>query len=85
LKKHKHKLRPPQRRRRRVGRGVDVSKELTKGNIEEKLDQLGGDAQLAIEQLQHNLQKQQQTLQMLSNISKELYDTAQSVIRKTGG
>jgi len=68
-----------------VSRGVDVSKELTKGNIEEKLDSLGSDAQLAIQDLQNILQKQQQTLQRLSNVSKELYDTAQSVIRKIGG
>lgn len=43
------------------------------------------DAQLANVDLQNMLQKQQQTLQMMSNISKMLYDTAQSVIRKMGG
>jgi len=85
LKKHKDNLRPRPAPRRRVSRGVDVSKELTKGNIEEKLDSLGSDAQLAIQDLQNILQKQQQTLQRLSNVSKELYDTAQSVIRKIGG
>ena len=52
---------------------------------EEKLNQLGDDAQLANVDLQNMLQKQQQTLQMMSNISKMLYDTAQSVIRKMGG
>ena len=85
MKKHKDNLRPRPPPRPRVGRGVDVSKELTKGNIEEKLDSLGSDAQLAIQDLQNILQKQQQTLQRLSNVSKELYDTAQSVIRKSGG
>jgi hypothetical protein len=52
---------------------------------EEKLNSIGDDAQLANVDLQNILQKQQQTLQMLSNISKMLYDTAQSVIRKMGG
>ena len=35
--------------------------------------------------LQNILQKQQQTMQMMSNISKMLYDTSHSVIRKMGG
>ena len=43
------------------------------------------DSQLANVDLQNTLQKQQQTLQMMSNISKMLYDTAQSTIRKIGG
>ena len=34
--------------------------------------------------LQNMLQKQQQTIQMLSNISKVLHDTALAVIRKIG-
>lgn len=53
--------------------------------LEEKLNAVGDDAQLANVDLQNILQKQQQTLQMMSNISKMLYDTAQSVIRKMGG
>jgi hypothetical protein len=53
--------------------------------IERRLDALGDDAQLANVDLQNILQKQQQTLQMMSNISKMLYDTATSVIRKIGG
>ena len=52
---------------------------------EEKLNGLGDDAQLANVDLQNILQKQHQTLQMMSNISKMLFDTAQSVIRKVGG
>jgi hypothetical protein len=52
---------------------------------EQKLASLGDDAQLANVDLQNILQKQQQTLQMLSNISKMLYDTAMAVIRKFGG
>jgi hypothetical protein len=43
------------------------------------------DAQLATLNLQNVLQKQQQTLQMMSDISKTLYDTAIQVIRKMGG
>jgi hypothetical protein len=45
----------------------------------------GDDAQLANVDLQNMLQKQQQTLQMMSNISKMLHDTAMAVIRKIGG
>jgi hypothetical protein len=53
--------------------------------LDEKLNTVGDDAQLANLDLQNILQKQQQTLQMMSNISKMLYDTAMSVIRKAGG
>lgn len=52
---------------------------------EEKLNAIGDDAQLANVDLQNMLQKQQQTLQMMSNISRMLYDTALAVIRKIGG
>ena len=48
---------------------------------EETLNTIGDDAQLANVDLQNILQKQQQTLQMMSNISKMLYDTAQSFAR----
>jgi len=48
---------------------------------EETLNTIGDDAQLANIDLQNILQKQQQMLQMLSNISKQLHDTAMSVIR----
>ena len=51
---------------------------------EERLRSLGDDAQLANVDLQNILQKQQQTLQMMSNISKMLYDTAMAIIRKIG-
>ena len=53
--------------------------------LEEKLNTVGDDAQLANVDLQDILQKQQQNLQMLSDISKMLNDTAMSVIRKIGG
>ena len=52
---------------------------------EDKLNTIGDDAQLANVDLQNMLQKQQQTLQMMSNISKSLHDTAMAVIRKMGG
>lgn len=52
---------------------------------EERLNSIGDDSQLANVDLQNLLQKQQQTLQMLSNISKLLHDTATAVIRKIGG
>jgi len=53
--------------------------------LERRLNSLGDDGQLANVDLQNVLQKQQETLQMMSNIFKILYDTAQSVIRKMGG
>lgn len=53
-------------------------------DLEEKLQSVGNDAQLANVDLQNMLQKQQQTLQMLSTISKQLHDTAMAVIRKIG-
>jgi hypothetical protein len=52
--------------------------------LEDKLDSIGDDAQLANVDLQNVLQKQQQAIQMMSNISKLLNDTAMSVIRKIG-
>ena len=52
--------------------------------LEEKLKDLGDDAQLANVDLQNILQKQQQTLQTISNTSKMLHDTAMAVIRKIG-
>jgi hypothetical protein len=45
---------------------------------------MGDEAQLANIDLQNMLQKQQQTIQMMSNISKVLHDTAMAVIRKIG-
>lgn len=44
----------------------------------------GGDARLANLDLQDQLQKQQQTMQTMSNVSKMLHDTAMAVIRKIG-
>jgi len=52
---------------------------------EEKLNALGDDAQLANVDLQNILQKQQHVMQMMSNISKTLNDTASSVIRNIKG
>jgi len=51
---------------------------------EQQLNSVGDDAQLANVDLQNWLQKQQQTLQMMSNISKLLHDTAMAIIRKIG-
>ena len=53
--------------------------------LERELAAVGEDAQLASVDLQNILQKQQQLLQMLSNISKQLHDRAMSIIRKFGG
>lgn len=52
--------------------------------IDEQLSTIGDDAQLANIDLQNMLQKQQQAIQMMSNISKILNDTAMAVIRKLG-
>jgi len=52
--------------------------------LEQNLETLGDDAQLANVDLQNALQKQQQTLQSMSNVSKMLHDTAIAVIRKIG-
>ncbi len=54
-------------------------------DAEDSISTIGDDAQLANVDLQNALQKQQQTLQMMSNISKMLHDTAMSIIRKIGG
>jgi hypothetical protein len=51
----------------------------------ERLATTGDDAQLANIDLQNALQKQQQTLQMMSNISKTIHDSTMAVIRKMGG
>ena len=52
--------------------------------LEELLQTTGDDSQLANVDLQNALQTQQQMLQMLSNISKTLHDTALSIVRKIG-
>jgi hypothetical protein len=53
--------------------------------MEEELASVGDDSQLANIDLHNWLQKQQQTLQMMSTISKQLHDTAMAIIRKMGG
>ncbi len=50
--------------------------------IQQTLETVGDDAQLANVDLQNMLQKQQQTPQLMSNISKMLHDTAMAIIRK---
>lgn len=52
--------------------------------LEKKLATLDEDAQLANIDLQNILQKQQQTLTIMSQISKMLHDAAMAVIRKIG-
>ena len=52
--------------------------------LEQKLQTIGDDAQLANIDLQNMLQKQQQTLQLMSNVSKMLHDTAMAIVRKIG-
>ncbi len=53
--------------------------------LTDKMNMMGDDAQLANLEMQNLLQKQQQTLQMMSSLSKIMYDTATAIIRKIGG
>lgn len=53
-------------------------------SLEEAMSSIGDDAQLANVDLQNMLQKQQQTLQLLSTISRSLHQTTVAVIRKIG-
>lgn len=53
--------------------------------LQAKLNAVGEDAQLANMDLQNALQKQQQSVQMLSTISKLLSDAAMETVRKMGG
>lgn len=53
-------------------------------SLEEVLSTTGDDAQLANIDLQNNLQKIQELLQTISNVSKMLHDSAMAVIRKMG-
>ena len=46
---------------------------------------MGDDGKLANAELQNVLQKEQQTLQMMSNLLKMMHDTAIAIIRKIGG
>jgi hypothetical protein len=64
---------------------VKARTDLPKARLSDKLNSVGDDAQLANVDLQNILQKQQQTLQMMSNISKMMHDTAMATIRKIGG
>jgi hypothetical protein len=50
-----------------------------------QLNAMGDDAQLANVDLQNQLQKQQQAMQMLSNILKMMHDTAMAIIRNLKG
>ena len=52
--------------------------------LEENLQSVGEDAQLGNIDMQSTLEKQQQTIQMLSNVSKMLHDTSMAIIRKIG-
>ena len=68
---------------KRAKETLDKTKRAIK-NWEDELSSIGEDAQLANIDLQNALQKQQQTLQTMSNVSKLLHDTAMAVIRKIG-
>jgi hypothetical protein len=53
--------------------------------IEDKLNTVGDDAQLANADLQAVLQKQQEILSMISDVAKHLHCTALMLIRRIGG
>lgn len=63
---------------------IDVVDFYIMNNFMKSLQSVGDDAQLANMDLQNALQKQQQTLQLMSNVSKMMHDTAIGVIRKIG-
>ena len=65
-----------------VAKFVALQKYLEKW--EEELQGVGEDGQLGNVDMQSILEKQQQTMQMLSNISKMLHDTTMAIIRKMG-
>lgn len=65
----------------KLGAQIDAAIETLEGEIET----MGFDAQLWNQELQELLQRQQRTLQMMSNVSKMLHDTAMSVIRTIAG
>ncbi len=52
--------------------------------FDEELTQLGEDGQIANIDLQDQLQKTQQTLQLLTTVKKQLSDTALNVVRAIG-
>ena len=52
---------------------------------EEALNSIGDDTRLVSVDLQNALQRQQQAVQYLSNVSKMLHDTSMSIIRNIGG
>jgi hypothetical protein len=75
-----------QARQKLEGNIANVRSQLkARENLKQKLNTTGDDAQLANIDLQNQLQKQQQLLNMLSAISKMLEDSSTSVIRKIGG
>ncbi|HET6344020.1 MAG TPA: hypothetical protein VFH51_03760, partial [Myxococcota bacterium] len=53
-------------------------------DLEQLLSGVGDDAQMAQLELQNMSQRQQQVMQMLSNLSKVLHDTSMAIIRKIG-
>lgn len=54
-------------------------------SIEDTLNRVGDDSQLANVDLQDALQKQAQLIQLIANITRMVSDTALAVIRKIGG
>jgi hypothetical protein len=64
---------------------VSASKEQIENYItelENAISKVGNDAQLANIDLQNALQRQQQSLQTISNLSKTVHDTAMAIIRR---
>ena len=49
--------------------------------LEDDLQAIGDDAQLSMLELQNALNRQAQLMQMISNISKTMHDTAMAIIR----
>jgi len=68
-----------------TGVGTVERLDATITHMEDQLASIGDDAQLANVDLQNALQKQQQALQMMSNVSKSIHDTMMAIIRNMGG
>ena len=61
---------------------IDMVKALAYARWIKQLKEMADDDQLANVDLQNQLEKQQEAMNMLSNLSKQLYDTAMAIIRK---
>jgi methanogenic corrinoid protein MtbC1 len=85
-------------RRRRVGALAEAERALAASLVQQVvaitalheamqagMSEVGDEGRLADVELPNLLQKQQQTLQMLASLSRDLHETTGAVVRKVGG